>query len=70
MTIDCLALYGRTLALRLAGGSGTVVSSRSDWKVETASQPVAGPDPFTVRAEIFTWYSRPFFKPATTQQYF
>jgi hypothetical protein len=36
--------------------------------VETASQPVAGPDPFTVSAEIFTWYSRPFFKPATTQQ--
>ena len=42
------------LALRLEGGSGTTDSSRSLSKVEADSQPVAGPDPLTVSAEILT----------------
>jgi hypothetical protein len=50
----CCMFLLPTLALKLAGGSGTVVSSRSERKVVVASQPVAGPDPFTVSAEIFT----------------
>ena len=51
------------MARRLEGGSGTTLSSRSDSKVYAWSQEVAGPEPFTVSAEIFTWYCFPLARP-------
>ena len=56
-------LSSSALAPNVDGGFGTTVSSRSDSKVDAYNQPVEGPDPFTVRADTFTWYCLPLFKP-------
>ena len=60
---DTGLLLSLALARRLEGGSGTTLSSRSDSKVYAWSQEVAGPEPFTVSAEIFTWYCFPLARP-------